>query len=248
MEKRASPTIDLILPCLNEAAALPAVFRLVPAAYRVILVDNGSTDGSADDARKFGATVVKETRRGYGSAVHAGLLAATADIVVVMDCDGSLDPRELVPLVADVTAGRAHLAVGRRVPVSRASWPWHARTGNRILAGYLRSCSDLAVSDLAPVRVAARGDLLGLDVRDRRCGYPVETLLRAAQAKWRVVEHDMSYSPRALGTRSKITGSLRGTAVALLDMSRAVADPRNRLRDSDRALTGRLARIARFVR
>ena len=239
MEKRASPTIDLIFPCLNEAAALAGVFMLVPAAYRIILVDNGSTDGSADRARALGATVVREIRRGYGSAVHAGLLAATADIVVAMDCDGSLDPRELLPLVADVAAGRADLAVGRRVPVSRASWPWHARTGNRLLAEYLRSRSDLAVTDLAPVRVAARDHLLELDVQDRRSGYPVETLLRAAQAQWRITEHDMSYSPRAAGTRSKVSGSVRGTVAALIDMSRAVTDPRNRLRDADHTRAAR---------
>ncbi len=219
----APPTVDVILPCLDEAAALPAVFATVPIGYRIILVDNGSADRSGEVARSLGAQVVSEERRGYGSAVNAGLLAATADIVAVLDCDGSLDPAQLPALVAAIAAGTADLAVGRRRPSSPGAWPWHARAGNRLLAAVLsRSVPGLRLRDLAPVRVARRLELLGLDVRDRRSGYPVETLIRAARAGWRIHEHEMSYGRRAAGTTSKISGSVTGTVVATGDILRTV--------------------------
>jgi glycosyltransferase involved in cell wall biosynthesis len=209
--------VDVVLPCLDEAAALPAVLAALPAGYRAIVVDNGSTDGSPDVAAAHGATVVHEPRKGYGAAVHTGLEHARSDIVCFLDADGSLDPAELVPLVDAVTAG-ARLAVGRRVPVRRGVWPWHARAGNLVLATILRR-RGLPVSDIAPARAVRRRDLLDLGVRDRAFGYPLELLLRAAQARWRVVELDVAYHPRALGTRSKVSGSVRGTARAVRDMA-----------------------------
>lgn len=218
--------MQVVFPCLDEAAALPALLRRVPAGYGIIVVDNGSSDESGAVAAAHGARVVREARRGYGSAVHAGLLAATADVVAVMDCDGSLDPQELTGLVGDVAGGLADLAVGRRLPTERSSWAWHSRTGNRALAWYLRRYSGLGVRDIGPVRVARRIDLLALDVRDRRSGYPVETLLLAARAGWRVTEHDVSYAPRALGTKSKVSGSIRGTFNAMSDMTRVAAHSR----------------------
>jgi glycosyltransferase involved in cell wall biosynthesis len=215
-------TIDVVLPCLDEALALPAVLAAVAAlpGYRAVVVDNGSRDGSPEVAARCGATVVREARRGYGAAVHAGLLAATAEVACVLDCDGSLDPAELPSLVATVLAGRADLAVGRRVPAGSGAWPWHARAGNAVLAGLLRR-RGIAVRDLAPVRVARRADLLGLGITDRAFGYPLELLLRAARAGWRVVETDVTYRPRTAGTRSKVTGSARGTLRAVRDMTAA---------------------------
>ncbi|MFL6124789.1 glycosyltransferase family 2 protein, partial [Actinophytocola sp.] len=192
--------VDVVLPCLDEAAALPGVLASLPAGYRAIVVDNGSTDGSPAVAAAHGATVVHEARRGYGAAVHTGLSHARTDIVCFLDADGSLDPAELAPLVAAVDAG-AHLAVGRRVPVARGVWPWHARAGNHVLARLLRR-RGLAVSDIAPARAVRRADLVALGVRDRAFGYPLELLLRAAAAGWTVVEHDVAYHPRAVGTRS----------------------------------------------
>lgn len=209
--------VDVVLPCLDEAAALPGVLSALPAGYRAIVVDNGSTDGSPDVAAAHGATVVHEPRKGYGAAVHTGLSHARTDIVCFIDADGSLDPAELVVLVAAVEAG-ANLAVGRRVPVARGVWPWHARAGNRVLATILRR-RGLPVSDIAPARAVRRADLLALDVRDRAFGYPLELLLRAATAGWTVVEHDVKYRPRAAGTRSKVSGSVRGTLRAVRDMA-----------------------------
>lgn len=217
-------TVDVVLPCLDEAAALPAVLAAVAAlpGYRAIVVDNGSHDGSPAVAARHGATVVHEARRGYGAAVHAGLLAADADVVCVLDCDGSLDPAELPRLVDVVRGGGAELAVGRRVPVDAGAWPWHARAGNAVLAGLLRR-RGLAVHDIAPTRAARRADLLGLGVTDRAFGYPLELLLRAAHAGWRVVELDVAYRRRAAGTRSKVSGSVRGTLRAVRDMTAATA-------------------------
>jgi glycosyltransferase involved in cell wall biosynthesis len=212
--------VDVVLPCLDEAAALPAVLAALPAGYRAIVVDNGSTDGSPEVAAAHGATVVHEPRKGYGAAVHTGLSHANTEIVCFLDADGSLDPAELTPLVATVEAG-AHLAAGRRVPVARGVWPWHARAGNRVLATILRR-RGLPVSDIACMRAVRRADLLALDVRDRAFGYPLELLLRAATAGWTVVEHDVTYRPRAAGTRSKVSGSVRGTLRAVRDMARVL--------------------------
>ncbi|RQW96595.1 glycosyltransferase family 2 protein [Micromonospora inaquosa] len=211
-------TIDVVLPCLDEAAALPAVLGGLPPGYHAIVVDNGSTDGSPVVAAEHGARVVHEPRRGYGAAVHAGLLAADADLVCVLDADGSFDPAELPRLVATVLDGRADLAVGRRRPISAEAWPWHARTGNALVAALLRR-RGVPVYDISPIRVARRAALLGLGVDDRAFGYPLELLLRAAAAGWRIVELDVAYAPRAAGTRSKVSGSVRGTLRATRDFA-----------------------------
>lgn len=221
--KHVSPTCDLILPCRDEASALRALLPRIPAGFGVLVVDNGSSDGTAVVAAALGARVVSESSAGYGAAVHAGLLAATADLVAVMDGDGSFDPEELRPLVADVAAGRADLAVGRRRPVAAGVWPWHARLGNALVLAWLRHRIGLTVHDIAPVRVGRRVDLMALDLRDRRFGYPVELLQKATDAGWRVVEHDVRYHPRAAGTRSKVSGSVRGTARAARDFWRVLA-------------------------
>lgn len=210
--------VDVVLPCLNEAAALPAVLDAMPPGYRPLVVDNGSTDGSPAVAEARGAVVVQEHRRGYGAAVHAGLEAATADVVCFLDVDGSLDPRELPRLVDQVCGGETDLAVGRRIPVSRSAWPWHARAGNALIAWLLRR-RGLPVHDIAPMRAARRADLVALGVEDRGFGYPLELLCRAAEAGWRVRESEVAYRPRAAGTRSKVSGSVLGTARAVRDMA-----------------------------
>ncbi|MGI9063581.1 MAG: glycosyltransferase family 2 protein [Pseudonocardiaceae bacterium] len=209
--------MQVILPCLDEAAALPGVLAALPAGYRALVVDNGSRDGTPEVAAAHGADVVHEARRGYGAAVHTGLEATTADLVCVIDADGSLDPRDLPRLVAPVRAGIADLAVGRRLPEGRGAWPWHARAGNAVLACLLRR-RGLPVRDIGPVRAARREALLALGVTDRGFGYPLELLLRAGAAGWRVHEVPVSYLPRA-GGRSKVSGSVRGTVRAVRDMT-----------------------------
>src|SRR5687768_11725708 len=159
--------MDVVLPCLDEAAALPAVLASLPPGHRAIVVDNGSTDGSPEVASSCGALVVHEARRGYGAAVHTGLLAATSDVVAFADADGSLDLGELPPMAA--LLADADLVVGRRVPVRSGVWPWHARAGNAVISGLLRR-RGLDVHDIAPLRVCRREALLALDVRDRAFG------------------------------------------------------------------------------
>jgi glycosyltransferase involved in cell wall biosynthesis len=202
---------DLVLPCHDEAGALPALLRAVPPGFSVIVVDNGSHDGTADVARAHGALVVSEPRLGYGAAVQAGIEAATADYVAVMDGDGSFDPAELPAMLAAVATGSCEMALGRRRPVSPLVWPWHARTGNALVVWWLRRSVGLPVHDLAPIRVCRRQALLDLDVRDRRFGYPLELLGKATLAGWRLEEHDVAYRRRAAGTVSKVSGTLRGT-------------------------------------
>src|SRR3954469_25351510 len=108
--------VTVVMPCLNEAESLPGVLALIPDGYRALVVDNNSTDGTAEVARRHGATVVEESVPGYGAAVHAGIVAASTPIVAVIDGDGSLDPRELPTLVEDLDRG-ADMAVGRRRPL-----------------------------------------------------------------------------------------------------------------------------------
>jgi len=214
---------DLVLPCRDEGPALRRLLPSVPDAFAVVVVDNGSTDDTADVARRFGALVVREDSPGYGAAVHAGMLAATRDLVAVMDGDGSFDPADLLPLLGEVRAGDADLATGRRRPVSRGVWPWHARAGNRAVLWWLRRRTGLPVRDIAPMRVCRRADLLALDVRDRRFGYPVELLQKAQRAGWTITEQDVSYHPRAEGTRSKVSGSVRGSLRAAHDFARVLS-------------------------
>ncbi len=213
-------SVDVVLPCLNEAGALPWVLDRMPSGYRAVVADNGSRDGSPALARKRGAIVISVPERGYGAAVHAGLLATNAEVVCVCDADASLDPAQLPRLVDELLAGRAELVLGRRRPTSPRAWPPHARLGNSIVAGRLRR-RGVPVRDLGPMRAARRDDLLRLPVADRRFGYPLELLLRASQAGWRIVEIDVDYRPRV--GRSKVTGSPLGTARAVRDMSALLA-------------------------
>jgi glycosyltransferase involved in cell wall biosynthesis len=221
--EHVSATCDLVLPCRDEAPALAALLSRVPREFSVIVVDNGSTDGTAEVARRCGATVVEESVPGYGAAVHAGIVAATHDYVAVMDGDGSFDPDELLPMLADVREGRADMAVGRRRPVQRGVWPWHARAGNTLVVWWLRRRIGMDAHDIAPMRVCRRQALLDLGVQDRRFGYPVELLQKATDARWRLVEHDVAYHPRAEGTRSKVSGSVKGTLRTARDFWRTLS-------------------------
>src|SRR6185436_17181197 len=196
-------------------AALPGVLAAMPNGYRALVIDNNSTDGTAEVARRHGAEVVAEQRPGYGSAVHAGVVAARTPIVAVIDADGSLDARELPALVDELDRG-ADMAIGRRRAVDGLRWPWHARLGTAAVCWRLRTRYGLPVHDIAPMRVAHREALLTLGVTDRRSGYPLELLVRAAQAGWRVVERDVAYGPRT-GGKSKVSGSVRGSFIAALD-------------------------------
>lgn len=204
--------IEVILPCLDEAAALPWVLGRMPGGYRALVVDNGSSDGSADVAAAHGARVVREDRRGFGAACHAGLLAATGDVVCFMDADASLDPAELPALVGRLDG--ADLVLGRRRPAERGAWPLHARAGNAVVA------RRFGLRDIGPMRAVRREKLLELGLTDRRSGYPLEMVVRAVRHGWRLAEIDVAYHPRT--GRSKVTGTVRGTLQAVRDMRRVL--------------------------
>lgn len=221
----AEPLVDIVFPCLDEEGALPWVLSRLPAGYRAIVVDNGSTDDSAAVARAHGALVITEPVRGFGSAAHAGLMAATAPIVAICDADASMDPADLPRVVDPVRDGHSELVLGRRRPTTRGAWPIHARIANRSLAFLMRRATGLDFHDLGPMRAARREAIIALDLHDRRSGYPLEMVLKAHAAGWRITEVDTPYSPRV--GRSKVTGTVRGTLIAVKDMSRLLAAQRS---------------------
>ena len=211
--------VDVVLPCLDEALALETLLRAVPNGLHPIVVDNGSTDGSSTVAEGLGATVLLEPQRGYGAACHTGLTAATADLVAFCDADASVDLNDVLTLADVVADGDAELVIGRR-NAAPGAWPLHARLANAALSLPMSVAARHRLHDLGPVRLARRAGLVGLDVRDRRSGYALETVLRASRAGWRVREAPIGYVPR-LG-RSKVTGTARGTLGAVASMSRVL--------------------------
>jgi glycosyltransferase involved in cell wall biosynthesis len=217
---------DVLLPCLDEAEALPWILGRMPAGFRPLVIDNGSRDGSAELAAGLGATVVHAERRGYGAACHAGLIAATAPLVAVMDADASLDPEQLPEVVAPLVRGEAELVVGVRRLTHRRSQAWSLRLANAELARRVRRRTGLSLQDIGPMRAGCREALLELDVQDRRSGYPVETVVRAADAGWRIVTVDTDYLLRR--GRSKVTGTPLGAWRAVRDISTVLALPSSR--------------------
>ncbi len=208
---------DVVLPALNEAGAITAVLEGLPTGFDAIVVDNGSDDGTADIARACGARVIVEPRRGFGAACFAGLAAATSEVVCFMDCDGSFSGADLPAVAAPVIAGGSDLVLGAR-RADLGAWPVHARVANRVLAWEIRRRTSLRLRDLGPMRAAPREALLELGLLDRRFGWPLEMVLRAWQAGWRIDEVEVGYAPRV--GQSKVTGTVGGTARTVRDMAR----------------------------
>jgi len=215
---------DVVIPVLDEAAALPFVLGSMPHGYRPIVVDNGSSDGSGALAASLGARVVVEPVRGFGAACWAGLVAAEPvdGVVCFMDGDASLDPRHLSRVADPVLEERADLVLGARVPVGARAWPLHARVANIVLAAEVRRRTRLELRDIGPMRAARRDALVALGLRDRRFGWPLEMVVRAAHAGWRISEVPVPYAPRQ--GRSKVTGTVRGTARTVRDMAAVLGD------------------------
>lgn len=202
---------------LNEIEALEWVLNRFPSGYSPLVVDNGSTDGSAARAARLGARVIAESQRGFGAACFAGLTNATSEIVCFMDCDATLDPTEL-PLVAEpVSGGAADLVMGARPHDSTR--PVANRIANGFLVASLRR-RGIHLSDIGPMRAARRADLLALGMQDRRFGWPLEMVLKASDQGWRIAEVPVDHRHRV--GRSKVTGTVRGTVRAALDMARAL--------------------------
>lgn len=214
------PRITAVIPALNEAPAIAGVVtRLLESVgdicARIIVVDNGSTDDTGALAAAVGATVVREERRGYGSACLAGVLAATdADIIVLLDGDAADDPRDILALLGPLLDGSADLVVGSRTLGSRAAGSMTPQqiVGNRLAAWLMRGLYGVAVTDLGPLRAIRRADLLALDMRELTYGWSVEMMVKAARAGYRYAEIPAHYE-RRIGV-SKVGGTLRGSVRA----------------------------------
>ena len=209
--------ITIIIPALNEAECLSRLLAEVPAglAHQVIVVDNGSTDSTAEVARSGGAQVIDEPRRGYGFACAAGVEAAEGEVLVFMDGDGSFTPRELPGLLAPLAQQKADLVLGARMldDPTLVAMPLPQRFGNQFFAWLLRQRFRLELTDLGPYRAIRRELLHDLDMQERTYGWPLEMIIKAALRHKRIIEVPVSYRPRFSG-RSKVGGTLRGSFLA----------------------------------
>jgi glycosyltransferase involved in cell wall biosynthesis len=202
---------------LNEAECIGPLLAELPAdlAQQIIVVDNGSTDDTAGAARRAGAFVVREPRRGYGYACAAGVAAAQGNLLAFMDGDGSFAPRELPALLAPIRDGAADLVLGTRMRggMSAGAMPPHQRIGNQLVARLMYLLYGIELTDLGPFRAIRRDVLESLDMRERTYGWPVEMIVKAARQHARIVELPVSYRPRMAG-QSKVGGTVRGTVLA----------------------------------
>ena len=211
----ASPAaIAVIIPAFNEEAAIGNVLAAIPPdlARQVIVVDNGSTDGTAARARQLGAAVVGEPRRGYGQACLSGLAALEdVDIVVFLDGDYSDYPEEMPTLVEPILQGPADLVIGSRTLGQRESGALlvQARLGNALATWLMRGLFGVSYTDLGPFRAIRFDALQRLQMEDRNFGWTVEMQVKAARLGLHVVEVPVRYR-RRIGT-SKISGTLSGT-------------------------------------
>lgn len=209
----------VIIPAFNEARAIAQVIDDIPSSLvdEVVVVDNASTDETADNARAAGATVVSEERQGYGYACLRGIEYAKAkqpDVVVFLDGDYSDHPEEMTRLVEPITEGEADFVVGSRIrgETEPGALLPQAKVGNRLACTLMRWIWDVEYSDLGPFRAIRFRDLLALDMQDKTFGWTVEMQIKAAEAGLRIHEIPVSYR-RRVGV-SKITGTIEGTVKA----------------------------------
>lgn len=206
--------VSVIIPTHNEAQAIGRVLSELPSdlVTEVIVVDSNSNDGTPEMARKLGAHVLQEPRRGYGRACLTGLAhVSTPDVVVFLDGDYSDRPSELPILLAPIINDHADITLGSRLRSKRVpgALAWHSAFGNRLAAGLINVMYGLKISDLGPFRAARAEVLRELALEEATYGWAVEIILKGALAGFRIIEVPVSYYPR-LG-KSKISGTLKGT-------------------------------------
>ena len=224
--------IAIVMPALNEEAAIShhvraiaehSAIRALPIE-RLIVVDNGSDDGTEAAARAAGAEVIPEPRRGYGAACLAGVRAADgSDIILLMDADGSDDPADAARIARIVLSGEADLAMGSRTRgvMEKGALTLQQRVGNAVGALALRTLYGAHVSDLGPLRAIRRDALLRLQMREMRYGWSTEMLAKAARAGLRIHEEPVAWRQRIAG-QSKVGGTLRGSVMAAAHILRTL--------------------------
>lgn len=226
---RDSPTVAVLVPARDEEETLPRLFERLQRDLvdRILVVDNGSRDRTAEVARERGADVVAEPVAGYGRACQRGLARLSSsppvpDLVVFLDADDWWAAGQLERLLWPLVDGRADLVLGGRVPVGGEGVAPHAALGNRLVAGLLRGLYGTPVTDMAPFRAARLSTLRALRLDDPAFGWNVQMQVRAARAGWRIRQVPVAFRPRAAGT-SKISGSVLGSLAAARGMLVALA-------------------------
>ncbi len=209
--------VDVIIPALNESGNIAQLVRQAAAqpVARVIVADNGSTDGTGPLAAEAGAHVVVEPRQGYGYACAAGVAAATADILLFLDGDFSSLPAEMPRLFQPLQQGRADLVLGSRVlgEILPGAMPPHQRFGNWLTSALMRRLYRVAVTDLGPYRAIRRDLLMELQMQEMTFGWPTEMMVKCARRGVPILEVPVSFAPRRAG-QSKVSGTLRGSVLA----------------------------------
>ena len=220
MRKEVPHGVAAIIPALNEAASIERVVaglrsqEPLSSGGEIIVVDNGSDDGTGEIARRAGARVVREEQRGYGYACYAGIVAADAEVVVMLDGDAADDPQDLPRIVGPVLKGQADLVIGSRALGKRASGSMTAQQifGNHLVAVLVLLLYGRRVTDLGPFRAIRREKLLALEMSEMGYGWPVEMIVKSARAGYRHMEVPVSYH-RRIGT-SKVGGTIKGSLKA----------------------------------
>src|SRR6266581_7949262 len=212
--------INVIIPALNEEEPIAKVVRAVAATKipsEIIVVDNGSTDQTAERARSAGARVVAEPQRGYGRACSAGVraLSPECDTVVFLDGDGSDCPEFMPQLVDPIAAGKFDFVIGSRTRGQRepGSMNFQQVFSGRIVGALLRLLYGVRYTDMCPFRAIRRDALAQLNMREQTYGWNLEMQMKAARAGLRILEIAVNHRRRA-GGQSKVSGTLRGTFVA----------------------------------
>lgn len=209
---RRDARISVIIPALNEEQAIGHVLSAIPPwVDEVLVVDNGSTDNTAEVARAHGARVIREPQRGYGAACLAGLAALNQpDIVVFLDGDFSDHPEEMHRLVDPIINDQVEMVIGSRVlgQAEPGALMPQARFGNWLSCQLIRLLWGVSFTDLGPFRAIRYRTLMSLDMQDRDYGWTVEMQIKAARDRIRIKEVPVNY--RARIGRSKVSGTIRG--------------------------------------